>query len=248
VLRALGDASIFAEAAGEGPVRVVLLHGWRRSSQDYAAVMAQLAGAGVASWALDLPGFGASPAPAEAIGARGYADRVAAALADLPPGPVVVAGHSFGGRVAVALAARHPERVGALVLSGAPLVRRAPARRAPLAYRAVRSLARHGLLSEATLERARRRHGSADYRAATGVMRDVLVALVGESYESELDAIGVPVTLLWGSADTEVPVAVAEAAAARLARGRLEVLEGVGHLVPLEAPEAFARCVLEALA
>ena len=43
-------------------------------------------------------------------------------LDDLAPGAVVL-GHSFGGRVAVHLAPARPDRVGALVLTGVPLVR-----------------------------------------------------------------------------------------------------------------------------
>ena len=47
---------------------------------------------------------------------------------------------------------------------------------------------RAGLVSEQRLDRARNRFGSADYRAAEGVMRSVLVEAVGESYEAELVA------------------------------------------------------------
>ena len=75
---------------------------------------------GLDAIALDLPGFGgASPEPAAAMDAAGYADAVAPALDACAPG-VVVLGHSFGGRVAVNLAATHPDRVGALVLTGVP--------------------------------------------------------------------------------------------------------------------------------
>ena len=81
-------------------------------------------------------------------------------------------------------------------------------------YRAVRLARRLRLVPEGTLEQARRRHGSADYRAATGVMRQVLVRVVGESYEEELSAVACPVHLVWGAEDRVVPVAVAERALA----------------------------------
>jgi len=61
-------------------------------------------GAGVASVALDLPGFGASTAPAVAGGARRYAELVMPALKEIGDGPFVLVGHSFGGTVACVIA------------------------------------------------------------------------------------------------------------------------------------------------
>ena len=194
----------------------------------------------------DLPGFGASPVPDEAIGADAYADIVADLLDDFDRPPVLV-GHSFGGRVAVCLAAKHPDRVASLVLAGAPLIRLETGRRPPLAYRAARWLNRVGLVSDERLEREKRSRGSADYRASSGVMRDILVKVVNESYESQLSRITQPVLLLWGENDREVPVSVAESASALLTNSTLEVLPGVGHLVPTDAPDALRAAIERAL-
>jgi pimeloyl-ACP methyl ester carboxylesterase len=201
--------------------------------------------------ALDLPGFGASPPPERAMGAHGYAEAIQSILDEFPSPPVVV-GHSFGGRIAVCLAAGHPDRVGPLVLSAAPLLRLETGRRPAWGYRAVRRLNRLHLISDERMERMRRTRGSSDYRAVTGVMRDVLVTAVNESYEDELARLRDRVFLLWGDQDREVPVPIAEASL-RLIRSNggnaeLEVLPGVGHLVPVEAPEAMRRVVAEALA
>jgi pimeloyl-ACP methyl ester carboxylesterase len=107
----------------------------------------------------------------------------------------------------------------------------------------VRVLRRAGIVSEQRLDRARNRFGSADYRAAHGIMRSVLVETVGESYEAELAALSCPVLLLWGEDDTEVPVAVARNAAAMLEeRGievNLEVVPGVGHQLPTTDPDVL---------
>jgi pimeloyl-ACP methyl ester carboxylesterase len=104
------------------------------------------------------------------------------------------------------------------------------------------------VFSDERLERERRSRGSADYRAADGVMRDILVKVVNESYEDQLGRVLGPVHLLWGAEDRDVPVSVAEAAGALLADSTLEVLPGVGHLVPTQAPEALRRAITEARA
>jgi pimeloyl-ACP methyl ester carboxylesterase len=183
-------------------------------------------------------------------GARGYAEIVAPLFEQLAAeaGPPVIVGHSFGGRVAACLAASRPELVGSLVLTGVPLVRSAlPAGTPSRRYQLVRAAARWHLVSEARLEASRRRYGSADYRAATGVMRDSLVVMINESYESELAALRCPVSLVWGALDATTPVAVAERARELCDQATLTVLQGVGHLVPTEAPGALVTAALDLL-
>ncbi len=133
MLRAYGDGTLFGEPYGEGPVRVIWLHGWGRRAQDFAAAANDVALKGIASVALDLPGFGSSPPPAAAGGARAYAEMVLPTLREIGDGPFVVVGHSFGGTVACVLAANHPELVRALVLTGAPLLRVPSTKSSPVA-------------------------------------------------------------------------------------------------------------------
>src|SRR5205807_2408171 len=78
-----------------------------------------------------------------------------------------------------------------------------------------------------------------DFRAATGVMREVLVRSVNETDEQQLRAVSCPVELVWGEADLEAPPAVAEAALGLLAHGRLTLRPGVGHFVPTEDAQAL---------
>lgn len=230
--------------SGDGPPRVLALHGWRRTSSDFDKT---LAGLSAPALALDLPGFGASPEPPAVWGADDYAKAVSAVLPDLAA-PVVVLGHSFGGRVAVRLAASRPDAVAALVLTGVPLIRTPPSGRPALSFRAARWLHNKGVLSDDRMEALRRRHGSADYRAATGIMRDVFVRVVNESYEDDLRAIACPVELVWGDDDADARLAVAEQAAAILGpRGALTVLPGAGHLTPLTAPDDLRAAVERAL-
>jgi len=197
----------------------------------------------VASVALDLPGFGASPLPPFVGGAREYANLLGPVVREIfgDSMPTVV-GHSFGGRVAAVMAARHPDMFSHLMLTGAPLLAREGARRrSPWAYRVVKKLAALGLVSPSRLERAKQQYGSADYRAATGQLRDILVATVGESYEAELALVTTPTTLVWGADDRDVPVTIARRSIDQMkAATNLVVLEHVGHLVPVQAAELLA--------
>jgi len=226
---------------------VLALHGWARTHRDFDAVVAPPEAAPLPALALDLPGFGASPPPPEAWGAADYGHAVAAVLDEME-GPIVLLGHSFGGRVAVHLANQRPEWIRALVLTGVPLLPVAAGRsRVAPAYRVVRRLHRMGIVSETKMEAARQRHGSADYRAAQGIMRQVLVRSVNESYGEQLDGLRGPVHFVWGAEDTAAPPEMAQRALDRVAEGDLAVFPGVGHLTPLEIPGALHDAVIACL-
>ena len=115
--------------AGEGPL-LLFLHGWGLSPRAYAEGVLRLTAAGVRVLAPCLPGFGGSDGPGLAsVDLPAYADRVARLLDVLGVDePVFVAGHSFGGGVALQLATDRPDRVRALTLvnavGGAPGGRR----------------------------------------------------------------------------------------------------------------------------
>lgn len=243
-LRAYLGGSILAEHR-PGPDRaddrppVLALHGWGRDRHDLLGPLD-----GFEVLAVDLPGFGASPPPPEGWGAAEYAAAVSEMTAEAGGGPHVAVGHSFGGRVAVCLAADHPDQVSGLVLAGVPLWRLGSAPRPAPGYRVVRALARLGLVGPARLEAARRRHGSSDYRAAGPVMREVLVRVVKEDYRDRLARIHQPVALVWGERDASAPAQIAAEAARILPEPvSLEIVEGAGHDVHRDAPESIVRAV-----
>ncbi len=244
MLKSFAAGRLFGASWGDGPATVLALHGWRRSHEDFAAVFDR-PGAPPAV-APDLPGFGAAPPPPEAWGTAAYAAHLVPLFEDkgVLADRVVVLGHSFGGRVAVRLARLVPDRVDRLVLTGVPLLASAGRRPRPApGYRLGRRLHRMGLVSGDRMEAMRRRYGSPDYRAAEGVMRAVLVGLLADSYLEDMAATRCPVDLVWGAADTEVPLEVAERAQACFPSATLRVLDGVGHLTPTEAPAALLAAV-----
>ncbi|MHB8440110.1 MAG: alpha/beta fold hydrolase [Acidimicrobiales bacterium] len=258
MLQGFAGGSLFGEIWGGSRPAVLALHGWGRTHRDFVGAFADGVGVSQRSvLAVDLPGFGATPPPPAAWGSEDYA----AALVDLfvaggpIDGPVVVVGHSLGGRVGLALAHARPDVVAGLVLTGSPLAPR-PGAGAGVGvgvargYRLVRAARRIHMVSERRLEAARRKYGSADYRNAQGVMRDVLVRMVSEHYDDKLAALRVPVELVWGERDHDIPLAVAEAIAARVKAAQLTVCPDVGHLLPTEAPgplrEATARILASA--
>ena len=236
-LTALLDGAVMAERTGHSP-KVLALHGWGRSRADLLPAVQ-----GVDALVPDLPGFGASPPPPTAWGSRDYAEQLAPLLTD---GRWTVMGHSFGGRVAVQLAAGWPDLVSGVVLTGVPLLKAPTTGSPPLAFRLAKKAHRLGLLSDARMEAERRKRGSADYRSAQGVMRDCLVRLVNEDYRDLLPGVSAPVQMVWGAGDTAAPLAMAREAQGLIPRVELTVSETSGHLLD-EALLALLRSRLAVL-
>lgn len=226
MITSLAGGRVLAEKHGATPPKVVALHGWGRDGTDFATILS-----GIDAVSIHLPGFGPAPAPDDVWGSDDYADLVAEAIAAFAP--VVIVAHSFGGRVAVRLAARRPELVRGLVLTGVPLVRLAPPSQPPLTYRLARWANSHGLLSDQRMDALRDQRGSADYRAAQGVMRGVMVRAVNETYDDELAALSTdpaPKRFVWGADDTAAPTEAGRVAAERVG-APFRVIEGSAHLL-----------------
>lgn len=106
------------DVAGQGE-DLVLLHGGSGRRQAFGPLRADLCS--WRTWALDLRGHGQSTHTPGAYRLEQFAEDVAAFLDQRLEGPAVVYGHSFGGHVALVLAAGHPGLVRALVVGDAPL-------------------------------------------------------------------------------------------------------------------------------
>lgn len=246
VLTSVLGGSVMAERHGRRPAQVLALHGWARSRADFGLLLA-----GFDALALDLHGFGTTPPPPRAWSTSDYADALAPLLDELDR-PVLL-GHSFGARVAVHLAGTHPGKIGGMLLTGAPLVplERSAVRVAPV-YRLIRGLHRTGFISDERIEAARRRHGSSDYRAAEGVMRDVLVKSVTETQQRGYDtalmnvgAAGVPTRLVFGELDTAAPPVVARAIASATGAPAPILLPGSGHLLDASLIDALRQALTD---
>ena len=117
------DAGLAVRVLGEGPPRIVLLHGMFNSGRYWGGSFDVLAGDGKLV-VPDLLGFGRSPRPATGYSPDAHADAVADTLRSLGAAePVVIGAHSLGTLIAMRVAVRHPNLVGGIVAISPPLYR-----------------------------------------------------------------------------------------------------------------------------
>jgi len=100
---------------------LLLLHQCPQSMIEFGAAQNVLVEGGLRSIAVDLPGYGLSDHPTVLPTIGGFADNFIDLLDALELPQVVAYGNHTGACVAAALAARHPQRVAAVILHGCPL-------------------------------------------------------------------------------------------------------------------------------
>jgi len=216
------------DASSTAPL-LVWAHGWGHTHANLLPLAEAMWPA--ASALIDFPGFGASPLPPEVWGTADYADACAEWLASVPPGRRVWIGHSFGCRVGLQLAARHPEAIDALFLIAAAGLRPRRSLKARLrlaARRWVFRLARSLLPEGPARDRLRRRFGSADY-ARAGPLRPILSKTVSEDLSDVARRVLCPTALIYGDQDRETPPQIGERLQALIPNARLYVLRGFDH-------------------
>lgn len=221
-----------------GPV-VVMLHGWGRSL-DALRPLGELLASSCQVILLDLPGFGNSPLPPAATNSGGgwstieYMERVKTFLDDEGVTRFVLLGHSFGGRIAVRLAARYPESVESVILIGTAGLKRERSALEELRIRLIRTMVSSAKWIDGTFgtrffqHYLAHRFGSKDYQAA-GELRRTLVKTVNEDLASEAGSIKQPTLLLWGAQDSETPLDVARNFNRLIRSSELHVFPNKGH-------------------
>jgi pimeloyl-ACP methyl ester carboxylesterase len=202
-------ATLVDEISGD-PSRphLLFLHGWGGSRESLRGI-ATLFQHTDCVHLLDLPGFGEAPPPPESAGTIDYADLVQQYILERIHGPIILIGHSFGGRVSIRLAARRLAQVRGLVLIGVPGLPQPPLSRSRLRRRAIRTLRRvlmalRPVIGDRGVRWHTERYGSKDYQAA-GVLRPLLVRTVNEDLTESAREIACPTLLIWGTDDTETP-------------------------------------------
>ena len=225
---------------------IVLVHGTRLSRGMWHPQLAALSG-GFRVIALDLPGHGAlrdRPFTWDAA-----VEEIVRVIDEAAGGRAVVCGLSLGGYLAIDVAARHPERVAGLVISGAsakPSGALLP--RGIRVFAAVLERTSTGRLDRVSRWWYRRRFppasanavlaGGFGYQGGAAGLR----ALIGRDPRSAFAAYPGPRLILNGQYD--VPFRLGQRGFRRSAGGvRVVVVKGASHLVNLDRPSAYSAAL-----
>src|SRR4051812_10391127 len=211
----------------------------------WSELLEELADAGFRAIAFELPGMGeVLPTPAP------WAD-VLASMDALGVERAALVGNSFGGMLALRVAAVAPERVSALVLAAARAPGVEPSAELLAAWEAEEGAFEAGDIDGAVAagggawvrEPAIRERVAAMQRRTYELQGDVPEADEAPDPLTDLAALDMPALVIAAARDFPDCTESAERLAQALPNARLEVVDS-GHLVPLEAPERFRELLL----
>ena len=93
------------------------------------------------------------------------------------------------------------------------------------------------------LQKMQNKYGSADYRKASPLMKQILVKTVNEDLTELLQNIDRPTLLIWGDLDTATPLSDAKLMEEKIPDAGLVVLKNTGHYSFLEDFYTFSRVI-----
>lgn len=230
------------ETYGEGR-DLLILHGW---GANIGAVMPMINAwkDKFKVWALDLPGFGKSDMPREDWNVYSYADFVKKFVDKTGIETPILVGHSFGGRLCIILAAKKmitPEKIILVDSAGVKPKHGLDYKIKVYSYKLAKKAASViGIFSKETEEKIKSAFGSADYKNANPIMRNVMVRVVNEDLTYLFDKVEPPALLIWGEKDDATPVSDARIMEEKMHDAGLVVLKNAGHFSYIDKPGEFA--------
>jgi pimeloyl-ACP methyl ester carboxylesterase len=268
----IGKLRVKTLVAGAGPTQVVCIHGLGANKASFFETVAALAG-DCTVHAIDLPGSGSSDKPTRArYNAPWFAETVLGYLDAAEIGSAHLIGNSMGGRIAIEVAFRNPDRVDSLSLLApsmawrrrrefVPLVRLLrpeiasiphPLRAATVRAQLWGMFARPERLdpvvadvaSEEFLRNYRSRAGRVAFFAA---LRNIYLDEPHgvDGFWSRLSELAPPALFVWGDEDRLVPAEFSRHVGEVLPSARQIVLEECGHVPQVELPERTNKLIRE---
>lgn len=247
MVKTVNGIKINYEQKGEGDL-IVLLHGWGSNIKLFANLIDLLSKKYMVV-AMDMPGFGESAEPPSAWCVDDYVNFVIDFLKDYNTDKVMLLGHSFGGRVIIKLNSKKnlPFKITKVILVDSAGILPPKSNKKSFRtyyYKAGKAVLSTGIakkIAPDALENFRKKMGSADYAAASPLMRQVLVKVVNEDLEPLLPNIKCPTLLVWGVNDTATPLSDGEKMEKLIPDAGLVKLENAGHYSFLEQQFTFNR-------
>jgi pimeloyl-ACP methyl ester carboxylesterase len=222
------------EVLGEGDP-LLFFHGWGHSiarARPFGELLSNRAQVHL----IDLPGFGASAPPDGIWSTFDYADRMAAYMDEMGIMKADIAGHSFGAKIALCMAVRHPHRVRRLILMASSGFRRLIPKKDRARAKVIKWVGRGVKVVDSLFStqfyagRFIPRFASSDYQAA-GPMRAILVKTLSDDLTRQLSSVSCPTLLLWGENDRATPPAIAHHLHKNIVGSQLIFHPNKGHLL-----------------
>lgn len=215
---------------GKGP-NLVFLHGWKQD-KNYWKQLANHLDQNFTCWLVDLPGFGDNNFTVKNSSPSEYAEWLDDFCKKRSISNFYLLGHSFGGRIAIAYAAKF-KKARKLILYAIP-----PHKRKNIKISLGKFVADKVRIKNVPYLSQMLR--SNDYKKTGKKLKSIFLNAVNYNYSKDLKLINIPTLIIWGEQDKEEPLTTAYTLKKLISESELEILPNCSHFAHLENPRLFA--------
>lgn len=237
-----GIETRYIETSGSSGIPLIILHGWGSSINSWTKIAQQLEGAEKKVFVPDLPGFGKTPEPPRPWSADDYAEFVKHFTQRLGIKKFFLAGHSFGGQIAIFFTLKYRDKLqGLILLSAARIVRRRKLKVKIFSIftsigNSVFSIPPLYFLKPLVQKMWYKLSGERDYYKASPLMKETFRLVIEQGVSEELSKIQIPTLILWGGRDNLTPLEDAWIIHRAVSGSKIIVFEDEEHDINLKIP------------
>ena len=221
---------------------LIMLHGWGQSYNCFEYLM-DIYKENFNVIAIDLPGFGKSQEPNIPYTIYDYEEVLYQFIKILNLKNVIILGHSFGGRIAIIYASKRKDNLDKIILTGAAGIkprRTIEAKVKGYHYKFMKLITKTPIFCQFRQDLLEN-SGSVDYKAASVMMKKVLINVVNEDLKYLLNDIQCDTLLFWGIDDDATPISDGIIMRDEIVNSELISIENHGHYAFLTAGNIFTK-------
>jgi len=222
---------------------LVFLHGWGVDSQLWFKILPELINKNYSLYFLDLPGFGQSQVPNTVYDVDDYKKIVYEFVKKLGLKSINLIGHSFGGRIAIKLAAENPDFLDKIILvDTAGIVTASKIKKmSALIAKIISPIFKPGFMQP--LRRKLYFLIGSEYLENEKLSK-IFSKIVSENLTRLLIRIKKPALIIWGKNDQTTPLYYGELMNKLIPKSKLVVFKKAGHFSFLDQPEKFIKVLI----
>lgn len=208
--------------------KIFILHGWTYTTDKWLKFMKLIPENDFTPTLLQVPGLTAETDRVWTL--NDYVEWLNGIISKEKEKPIVI-GHSHGGRIAIAFAAKYPDKLKYLILidSAGIYHNELPMRIKRFVFKNIAKLGKRLTSSETLQGLLYKLARESDYKNATPQMRQTMANLISVDLTPLLTKITTPTLLIWGEQDTLTPLTDGKLMHTRIKNSELYTIKSAGH-------------------
>lgn len=232
---------------------LIILHGWQSSKERWQKVKEEIEKEGIKVIVPDIPGFKPETELKEPWDLDNYIDWFYSIISSqkLDEGFFLL-GHSFGGRMAIKIAAKNLFNLKGVILVSAAGIKKKPTFGRKILSVGATIVKISGIREAPVLKQIyyflrtffyRYILNKTDYIDAKGFLNDTIKNILDEDLTTSLDKITVPTMIVWGKLDKITPLEDAYLMKEKIKKSKIALMENIGHDPHIENPKKLAEII-----